>query len=341
MNDDCDNPDAPRTDWGAVDGAAFILDQPVEIPALWGKGTQVVWAEGEALMIAGPQGLGKTTMAGQLVRALLGLGDGEVLGLPVAQVDRVLYLGMDRPRQIARSLGRQFCGDDRDVLAARLVVRPGPPPTDLAANVGVLAAMAEDYDADVVFVDSLKDAAVGLSDDEVGARWNRARQHLLAAGRQLAELHHMVKRNAQGGAPTSVADVYGSTWLTSGCGSVVVLSGEPGDPVVAWRHVKQPIDEVGPWQLLHDPVAGVLTVEFEVDVLDLVRANGADGLTAKDAAAAIFENPRPSKAAVMKARRRLEKLATEGVLVCVKASAASGSNAWFLAETRVTGGYES
>jgi hypothetical protein len=47
-----------------VDGARFILDQPSTIPAVWGEGAQVLWAEGEALMIAGGQGLGKTTLAG-------------------------------------------------------------------------------------------------------------------------------------------------------------------------------------------------------------------------------------------------------------------------------------
>ncbi len=32
----------------------------------------------------------------------------------------------------------------------------------------------------------------------------------------------------------------GSTWLTSGLGSVIVLDGEPGDPTVELRHLKQP-----------------------------------------------------------------------------------------------------
>ena len=169
----------------AVDGAQFILDQPGGIPALWGSGSRVLWAEGEALMIAGPQGVGKTTMAGMLVRALLGIGDTDVLGLPVTDIGgRVLYLAMDRPRQIARSLGRQFDEDDRDALAKRLVVRPGPPPADLAAQPTLLVGMAEHYDAAVVFVDSLKDAAIGLATDEVGAAYNRARQHLLGTGRQ-------------------------------------------------------------------------------------------------------------------------------------------------------------
>ena len=52
--------------WQFVDGATFILDIPTTIPALWGEGNDVLWAEGESLMIAGPMGLGKTTLAGLL-----------------------------------------------------------------------------------------------------------------------------------------------------------------------------------------------------------------------------------------------------------------------------------
>ena len=82
----------------------------------------------------------------------------------------------------------------------------------------MLAAIAEHHDAAVVFIDSLKDAALGLSNDEVGAAWNRARQHVLAAGRELCELHHPVKRGPNGALVKDINDVYGSAWLTNGCG---------------------------------------------------------------------------------------------------------------------------
>ena len=52
-----------------VDGGTFILDIPEAIPALWGDGDDVLWAQGESLMIAGPLGLGKTTLAILLMRA--------------------------------------------------------------------------------------------------------------------------------------------------------------------------------------------------------------------------------------------------------------------------------
>lgn len=319
-----------------VDGGRFILDQPSTIPAIWGDGTRVLWAEGEALMIAGGQGLGKTTLAGQLVRALLGVGDDRVLGLPVApQGEPVLYLAMDRPRQIARSLRRQFTEGDRGALGA-LIVRPGPPSADMAAQPLLLAGMASEFSASVVVVDSLKDAAIGLSDDQVGAAYNRARQALLHTGVQLLELHHVVKRGANPGGPiTSVADIYGSTWLTSGAGSIVLLSGDPGDPIIGFRHVKQPAEEVGPYRLLHDQEAGVLSIEHGVNLVELVKATGPDGLSARAAAAAITDKAQPGRADIEKARRKLDRLVTDGVLERLEGTRGRGDarqSAWFLAD---------
>lgn len=216
---------APTDPDNSIDGARFILDQPAGIPAIWGRGTQVLWARGEALMIAGGQGLGKTTLAGLLLKGLLGLLP-DILGLPVHDSGcRVLYLAMDRPAQIARSLGRQFGPEHRGLLKDRVTFWKGPPPRDLAANPSLLAKMASYYGAGVVIVDSLKDAAVRLAEDSVGAQWNRARQHLLAQGCQLLELHHSTKRGPAGAPISGVADVYGSTWLTSGCGSIILLTG--------------------------------------------------------------------------------------------------------------------
>ena len=105
---------------------------------------------------------------------------------------------------------------------------------------------------------------------------------------QLAEQHHTVKRGAAGGPPTTVADIYGSAWITNGTGSIVMLSGDPGDPIVGLRHVRAPADQIGPFQLLHDQDAGTLTIFHSTDLVELVAAAGFVGLTAKGAAAAIF-----------------------------------------------------
>ena len=201
-----------------VAGGAFVFDRPtLSEETLWGLGDQVLWVKGEALMVAALQSLGKTTLLGQVLRARL--FGGQVLGLPVAKFEgHTLYLAMDRPKQAARSLSRQFTADQREVLDERVTFWPGPPPCDLAADPSMLARMADKFGAADVYVDSLKDAALGLSSDETGAAYNRARQTLLASGREVLESHHNVKRNPKGGRPTAIADIYGSAWLTNGCG---------------------------------------------------------------------------------------------------------------------------
>jgi hypothetical protein len=309
-----------------IDGASFILDIPPIPPAVWGQGTGIAWARGEALLIVGGNGVGKTTLASQLLRGRLGLTS-MVLGLPVVPGDRrVLYLTMDRPEQIRRALHRLFSDDERDVLAGRLVVWQGPPPEDLAANPGMLAELCRDADADSCIVDSLKDAAVGLSEDAVGAGWNRARQGALASGVQLAELHHNRKRGANDGPPRALADVYGSAWITAGVGSVVALHGEAGDPIVELRHLKQPMDELGPWQVQHDHDAGISSIVDQVDLFALA-ARPDYPLTATAAAVALYGTDKPTRAQIAKARRQLDRLVKEGVLVRTEGGRGAGHHA--------------
>jgi hypothetical protein len=304
-------PSASRSRWH--DGGSFILDTPDTVPAVWGRGADVLWAQGEGLTLVGPPGFGKTTIAGQLVRARLGLAD-ELLGLPVAAGQRrVLYLAMDRPQQIARALGRLFGPEDRDVLDERLKVWTGPPPADLAQNTGVLLEMARTADADTLVVDSLKDAALGLTDDAVGAGYNRARQTAIAAGVEILELHYQVKRGANGGAPTTLADVYGSAWITAGAGSVLLLWGAAGDPIVELRHLKQPAEEIGPWRIVHDGPTGTSKVWHGADLLALARSTPG-GLTTKAAACALFSTEKPTAAEQEKARRRLDAFTKRGDL---------------------------
>jgi replicative DNA helicase len=310
-------------------GGTFILDVPSDIPGVWGSGKDILWAEGEALMICGGNGVGKTTIAGQLARARLGLLP-EVLGCPVAPTGRkVLYLAMDRPRQVGRALRRIFAEEDRALLDGLLEVWQGPPPYDLAKQPSILTALCEQAGADTVIIDSLKDAAIGLSEDEVGAGYNRARQHALARGIEVLELHHTVKRASNGGKPVSIEDVYGSRWLTAGAGSVVMLIGEPGDPVVGFRHLKQPTETVGPFDIIHDHDAGTSKIGDQVDLVALATTVGTGGLTARRAAEAIYGKDRVTKPEVEKARRRLDRLAAEKKLTGIDAPSPGRSAVWF------------
>ncbi|GAA0638651.1 hypothetical protein GCM10009547_48590 [Sporichthya brevicatena] len=304
-------------------GAAFILDTPNHIPAIWGEGTTIAWAEGEALMLNGPAGVGKTTLAAQLIRARLGL-DTTVLGLPVTPGRRVLYLAMDRPRQIARAHRRIYNDTDRDVLQDRLVVWEGPPPYDLAKRPETLTEMAEAAGADTIVVDSLKDAAIGLTDDEVGASYNRARQAALVAGVQVLELHHQRKASAGNAKPNSLDDVYGSTWLTAGAGSVILLWGTPGDAIVELSHLKQPAEPIGPMRVIHDHHTGRSDIYHSTDLLALAIANQGR-LTARLTAIAMFETDKPDRNQVEKARRKLEALVRAGHLTVTGEGARGGT----------------
>lgn len=299
-----------------VGAGQFILDQPDRPAAWWGNGSEVLAAEGEALIIVGGQGLGKSTLAQQLALGRAGFTEyADLLGYPVtAGAGRVLYLAMDRPRQIARSLRRMVGEAWRDELDQRLLIWPGPPPADLAKHPRLLTDMCAAADADTVIVDSLKDAAVGLNDDEVGASWNLARQHVLRENVEVLELHHNRKiGNGATRTTASIEDVYGSTWITSGAGSVIVLTGDPGDPVVKLWHVKQPLDEAGPFEVLHDRDTGRSSRYDEVDLVKLARTGGP--LTAAMVACHLFDTQKPTAAQKQKARRKLAGLVSSGHLI--------------------------
>lgn len=298
-------------------GGGFVLDVPPTPPAVWGDGDHVIWAEGEAFMIAAPQGVGKTTVALQLVRALLGLQE-KVLGYTVQPASRkILYLAMDRPAQMRRAANRIFTEDDRVLLNERLVIWSGPPPYDMAQRKDMLAVMALRAGADIVVVDSLKDAAVGLAEDAIGAGYNRTRQQAIVEGVQVVELHHTRKTGANGSEPNTLADVFGSVWLTSGAGSVVSLWGDAGDPVVSWRHLKQPMSEVGPFKVVHDQENGTSQVEAGVDLFRMIRRAGVQGLTAVEYAVALFETVKPTASQREKARRRLDRKVADGLISSV------------------------
>lgn len=298
----------------SVDGATFALDTPAIPPAIWGDGNEIAWAGGESLMLVGPQGVGKTTLAGQLCLGRIGLRH-RLLGMPIApSASRVLYLACDRPSQIRRSFRRMVDEADRETLAERLVVWQGPPAADIARNPTLLVDLARRASADTIIIDSLKDVAADLVKDEAGNGYNRARQTATVAGIELVELHHQRKAGREGTKPRALADVYGSVWLTAGAGSVLLLWGDPGDPVVELVHLKQPMEEVGPAKLLHDATTGTVTILQGADVLQLVQRN--PGLTAVEAARLMFDiqGRSPEARETEKARRRLETLARKGLV---------------------------
>jgi hypothetical protein len=105
--------------------------------------------------------------------------------------------------------------------------------------------------------------------------------------------------------------VYGSAWLTAGAGSVIVLTGEPGDPVVRALHLKQPREPWGPVWITHDHEHGRSSVQNRVDLLAMLAIRGVE--TALSAAQAMYETEKPNRAQVERARRQLEQLVRRGL----------------------------
>jgi len=308
-----DDEDGPPKRPRALLGGTFILDVPEGVPAIWREGERVLWAKGESFLLCGPSGVGKTTVAQQVVLARIGLRE-EILGLPVAPAEgRGLYLAMDRPAQVARSFRRMVQEEHRETLDERLVVWKGPPPFSVTKQPEELANMCAHFSASWVVIDSLKDLTASLDQDEPGSMVNAALQYCLAEGIDVLGLHHQRKQVSGGSKPTTLADVYGSTWLTAGAGSVLLLWGEPGDAVVEALHLKQPAEDVGPLKVLHHHGDGRSEIESEFDVLAFLRRRPQGG-TVMDVAQALFGKNDPTRSQVEKARRRLENAVKRGAV---------------------------
>jgi replicative DNA helicase len=295
-----------------VDGWRFVTETGADTDPLWGTREQTAWSSGESLMIVGPPGVGKTTLAHQVILARLGLQD-TVLNMPVSPSERVLYLAMDRPKQIAHAMARRIAPGHEPVLRDRLAVWQGPLPATLDKEPDLLADLAAAHQADTIVIDSLKDAVSTLVDDALAVAFHNARMRALRNGVEVMELHHQRKATAdapRGQRPT-LDRVYGSTWITSGAGSVLFIAGEAGDPAVTVHHLKTPTGEIGPLQVIHDHERGTTTIEPTFDPVAILRAHPG-GLTTRDLAAVLSGQANPDRSAVEKARRHLERLVKSG-----------------------------
>jgi len=260
-------------------------------------------------MIAGPQGVGKSTVAQQLSLTAIDNSRAEIWGLPIHTRDdcRVLYLAMDRPRQVQRSFQRMVQDSDRERLAEQLWVWPGPLPFSVTADPRALSDMVEEFMADILVIDSLKDIVPDLTSDPHAIAFNTALQNFISRGAQVLVLHHNRKPQGNNKKPNKLADVYGSTWLTAGIGSVIGLWGKPGADLIEVDHLKQPAESIGSFSISHDRLRGITSrTDGEYDLLAALSSAGSNGLTLIEVALLLDgSDERPSQD---RARRRLVAL---------------------------------
>lgn len=279
----------------AVDALTFLTED-VEGESIWGEGSRVLWAPGEGLMIVGPQGVGKSTIAQQLCLSRMKLRDTELLGFPVAADDRpILYLAMDRRAQIRRSLARMVDLDEdtvRDRLASQMIVWQGPPPLKANESPKVFCdwVRRRGRNPGLLVIDSLKDLLSGLIDDADGIGFNDAVQLVLNDLQcDVVTLHHQRKATADNRKPNKLSDVYGNSWLTAGQGSVILLWGEAGSGAVEFNHLKQPQEKVDAFTVQHSHAAGSSSsIDVEDAVTSLLAAKAGSWVTFKQIGCAAF-----------------------------------------------------
>lgn len=318
MNDDVrDEPDGPAS-WAdrLVDGKTWLSEGPETIEAVWGDDTHVLAARLQPTMIAAAGGAGKTTLVQRLALGALGIdGFTTLLGLPVTPTTgKVLYLAADRPEQARLSMRRMVTTVDAwDIVAKRLVVWPGPPPADVGRQPAMLRDLARLADATLTIPDSLKDMAMRLSTDEVGAIVNNAFQLVVADDRDLVVPHHVRKmRSDDPDRAVTIDDLFGSAWLFNGCGSVLYLEQSAID--TALRQLKSPNGTSIEMRFTLNRHSGALDVGADDPLLAIVVAAGPDGISTTHVARVVFVKAKPTEAELERCRRRLKTLEQAGVI---------------------------
>ncbi|MFJ3772478.1 AAA family ATPase [Streptomyces sp. NPDC090075] len=297
-------------------GWDFLSPDDADEPPLWGNAdVAALWQSGESLFIFGPPGAGKSTLAHLVVFGCLGLLD-DVLGFPVTDDGhKVLYLAMDRPKQIKRAMRRLVRPEHEQTLTERLIIHRGPLPVNITngKHRDHLRDWALSEGIGTIVVDSIKDVLPNASDEEAAGHYNQARQSCLAAGVEWIELHHNRKANGMNREPNTLEDVYGSRWLTAGAGSVISLwQDEPGSPVVSLRHIRTAGEKWRDTTLILDSAEGTLNVESEITLEDFA-ASHRQGFTVAEAASALH-GPKVTKGQRENVRSKIKRMEKRGAL---------------------------
>lgn len=297
-----------------VDGKTWLTSGPDRAQPLWGTETSMLAALDQPTTVAGPQGAGKSVFGQRIALGWLGLVD-DVLGMPVHHgAGNILYLASDRPDQARLSMRRMVTDDQLDVLEERMRVWKGPPPEDVAKQPLMLRELARVADAQLLIIDSVKDVALKLSSDEVGAAYNTALQHAVAADVQVLALHHPRKLagDTRDQPVRTLDDLYGATWITAGNGSVIYL--QPGAlDGYTLTQLKSPVGDKLSIDYEHVTETGDVRRATTPTLVTVLEQAGDEGLSAVHAARCIYRVDQPEEHQRKKIARALNELVEEGV----------------------------
>jgi hypothetical protein len=150
-------------------------------------------------------------------------------------------------------------------------------------------------------------------------------QLCVANGIQTVSNHHNRKAQGDNKKPNKLDDLYGSTWIASGAGSVIYLYGDPGATQVELIHLKQPAAIVGPLNLEHDHEAGTTSALARFDPLAFLRYLPTQTADSHAVAQAMTAKQMVTRQDTRKAQRMLDRLAKRGLVRALNQGGSGGS----------------
>lgn len=138
-------------------------------------------------------------------------------------------------------------------------------------------------------------------------------QLCIVNGIDVLSLHHPRKGNQENKrTKLSLDDVYGSTWVTAGQGSVIALNGIAGTGTAAFSHLKQPADEISGFDVSFDYDLGTVTTIGNRDIREYLSSLQGRGVSTAQVVGFVTRGTSYTEATRKRVLRRLNRLAEYG-----------------------------
>jgi AAA domain len=303
----------PGSNRRLIRGAEVLSPDESNQVALWGDTEEdILWASGETLILTGPIGIGKTTLAQQLILARAGMREPDLLGYPVAVDERpIFYIAADRYKQAFRSFRRMLAPDDKPALDEHYIFHKGPPDVDLAFNCDEFVEWVLAVGPGTLVVDSLKDVARGLVNDDVGSGYTRAVNRLMAEDIELIILAH--PRKNWSGSKMTTDDIYGSMMIAGNAGSVIAVEGIISKPQRTLRTLKSSAGWIDMKVSLDFETGRFCEQQRVDDVMLMILKQNPQGMTVAELAKLVYQGS--DRKHRVKTSRGLQELAGKGLVI--------------------------